>query len=84
MRTSPTSKPQIFLAMGDPAGIGPEVILKALANPETRELAVFVVVGDKAVFRGLSGGLFDKIPVKTIERGASSACKPSRCSRDSS
>ena len=35
----------IGLSMGDPAGIGPEVIVKALADPKIRELANFVIFG---------------------------------------
>jgi 4-hydroxythreonine-4-phosphate dehydrogenase len=35
--------------MGDPAGIGPEVIMKTLASPAIRGLAVFVIAGDKNV-----------------------------------
>lgn len=31
--------------MGDPAGIGPEIIVKSLADPEIRKLARFVVFG---------------------------------------
>jgi 1,2-dihydroxy-3,5-cyclohexadiene-1,4-dicarboxylate dehydrogenase len=42
------SKPRIALPLGDPAGIGPEIVLKALADPEMRELADFYVVGEKA------------------------------------
>jgi len=32
--------------MGDPAGIGPEVVLKAVAEPEVRSLCAPVVIGD--------------------------------------
>jgi 4-hydroxythreonine-4-phosphate dehydrogenase len=32
--------------MGDPAGIGPEVVLKAVAEPEIRRLCVPVIIGD--------------------------------------
>jgi len=39
-------KPIIAISMGDPSGIGPEVILKALASPQIRRLAFFLVVGD--------------------------------------
>jgi len=39
----------IALTMGDPAGIGPEVVLKALADTELAEMADWVVVGDAAV-----------------------------------
>ena len=38
-------KPVIGITMGEPAGIGPEVVVKALANPEVRSLARFVVFG---------------------------------------
>ncbi len=38
-------KPLIGLTMGDPAGIGAEVIVKALADPEMRELGRYVIFG---------------------------------------
>jgi len=37
--------------MGDPAGIGPEITAKATASQDIRGLAVFVVIGDKAVMQ---------------------------------
>jgi 4-hydroxy-L-threonine phosphate dehydrogenase PdxA len=39
-------KPRIGLLTGDPAGIGPEVAAKLLAEPETRERAEIVAIGD--------------------------------------
>ncbi|NDJ10840.1 MAG: 4-hydroxythreonine-4-phosphate dehydrogenase PdxA [Acidobacteriia bacterium] len=41
--------PRIALTMGDPSGIGPEIIAKALADPETHGLADWLVVGDPEV-----------------------------------
>lgn len=38
-------KPVIGITMGDPAGIGAEVIVKALADPRLREQARFVIFG---------------------------------------
>jgi 4-phospho-D-threonate 3-dehydrogenase / 4-phospho-D-erythronate 3-dehydrogenase len=38
--------PRIAVTMGDPAGIGPEVVLKALADPEIRSLCAPVIIGD--------------------------------------
>ena len=38
-------KPVVGIAMGDPGGIGPEVVVKALADPAVRRLARFVVYG---------------------------------------
>jgi 4-hydroxythreonine-4-phosphate dehydrogenase len=42
-------KPAIAVTLGDPAGIGPEVVLKALADPEIAALARWRIVGDLAV-----------------------------------
>ena len=37
---------RIAITMGDPAGIGPEVVVKALANKEIYEKCIPVVIGD--------------------------------------
>ncbi len=57
MRISPTNKPQIFITMGDPAGIGPEVIMKTMASPAIRRLAVFVIIADSGVIKKNPAGL---------------------------
>ncbi|VFR69711.1 4-hydroxythreonine-4-phosphate dehydrogenase [plant metagenome] len=41
-----TSRPVIALTLGDPAGIGPELIARLLAKPETGARANIVLVGD--------------------------------------
>jgi 4-phospho-D-threonate 3-dehydrogenase / 4-phospho-D-erythronate 3-dehydrogenase len=38
--------PRIGITMGDPAGIGPEVVLKAVAEEDIRKLCVPVIIGD--------------------------------------
>jgi len=38
--------PRIGITMGDPAGIGPEVVLKAVAEDEVRRVCVPVIIGD--------------------------------------
>ena len=38
-------KPLVGISMGDPAGIGPEVIVKALADPDIRALGRFLIYG---------------------------------------
>ena len=38
-------KPVIGISMGDPAGIGPEVVIKALAEPQIRNLGHFIIYG---------------------------------------
>ncbi len=41
-------KPRIGITIGDPSGIGPEIVLKAVADAELRALCIPVVVGDAA------------------------------------
>ena len=46
-----TSKP-IFISLGDPSGIGPEVFVKSLSNPEIqKKLSSFVVVASQTVLQ---------------------------------
>jgi len=45
----PTETPAIVLTMGDPAGIGAEIVVKALADPDLAALARWIVVGDGRV-----------------------------------
>jgi 4-hydroxythreonine-4-phosphate dehydrogenase len=49
----PAMKPLIALTMGDPAGIGPEIIVKVLARPHSTGIAKLcrtVVIGDRPLF----------------------------------
>ena len=46
---APDARPLIALAMGDPAGISPELTAKALALDDVRVAARIVVVGDRRV-----------------------------------
>ena len=41
------SRPTLALAIGDAAGIGPELAAKVLADDEVRQAAHFVVIGDR-------------------------------------
>ncbi len=42
-------KPIIAVTMGDPAGIGPEIIAKSIADKATFDVARCIVIGDKKV-----------------------------------
>lgn len=46
-----SSLPLIGLTMGDPAGVGPEICLHALANPEISKLCNLLVFGDLRTLR---------------------------------
>ncbi|MBD1214172.1 MAG: 4-hydroxythreonine-4-phosphate dehydrogenase PdxA [Dolichospermum circinale Clear-D4] len=45
--TNHNKRPRLVLTLGDPAGIGPEVILKALADPQVTQNCDLTVVGNK-------------------------------------
>lgn len=46
--SSRSDKPLIGITIGDPSGIGPEIVLKAVADQEVRALCLPVIVGDAA------------------------------------
>jgi 4-hydroxythreonine-4-phosphate dehydrogenase len=46
--TAGLHRPTIAVTIGDPAGIGPEVVLKALRSHEISDLANWIIVGDQA------------------------------------
>src|ERR1051325_4608881 len=45
------SKPIVAVTMGDPAGIGPEIILKALADPIVKRVSRPLILGDWGVLQ---------------------------------
>ena len=45
------TKPLLALTLGDPSGIGPEVVVKALADPEINDTARMFVVGTERAVR---------------------------------
>ncbi|MEI5687271.1 4-hydroxythreonine-4-phosphate dehydrogenase PdxA [Sphingomonas kyungheensis] len=55
------SQPPLAIAMGDPAGIGPEIIAKSWAVRGLRSLPHFALVGDPAAVRRVWNG-----PIETI------------------
>ncbi|MGZ9159164.1 MAG: 4-hydroxythreonine-4-phosphate dehydrogenase PdxA [Nitrospira sp.] len=62
--TSP-ERPVLGLTMGDPAGIGPEVIAKALADRALARMCRPVVVGSRAVMERTIASL--KLPLQVVE-----------------
>jgi 4-hydroxythreonine-4-phosphate dehydrogenase len=54
------ARPVLALTMGDPAGIGPEICLRALADPDVRAACVPVLFGDAGVLHRLEEGRLPK------------------------
>ena len=42
-------KPRIAIPLGDPAGVGPEIVVKSIASQEVFDAAECVVIGDKKI-----------------------------------
>ena len=42
-------KPYIAVPIGDPAGVGPEIVAMAMAAKEVEEAANCIIVGDKTI-----------------------------------
>ncbi|MCK5522226.1 MAG: 4-hydroxythreonine-4-phosphate dehydrogenase PdxA [Thiomargarita sp.] len=56
-------KPIIAITLGDPAGIGPEVVVKSLCNPQLYDVCRPLVVGDKNVVENVLS-LCDNVAAK--------------------
>ncbi|GJD54982.1 4-hydroxythreonine-4-phosphate dehydrogenase PdxA [Methylobacterium dankookense] len=61
------TRPTIAITMGDPAGIGPEIIMKALAHPEVHALCKPLVIGDAGRLRQAGRIVGAEIPVDALE-----------------
>ncbi len=63
--TSKFSKIRVGITMGDPSGIGPAIILKAI--PKLKKLADFVIIGDRWVFNKVQSSKFKVQNCKFID-----------------
>jgi 4-hydroxythreonine-4-phosphate dehydrogenase len=73
-------KPVIAITMGDPAGVGPEVCLRALASEEVARICTPVIFGDASVLRACAAktGLpFDAAVI--LEKDIAAATRPGVC-----
>lgn len=61
------SKEFIVVPMGDPAGIGPEIVVKSLAKPDVQKEANIVVVGDKKILEKANEICKTNLTINTIK-----------------
>ncbi|MCX7961649.1 MAG: 4-hydroxythreonine-4-phosphate dehydrogenase PdxA [Burkholderiales bacterium] len=59
-------RPRVGITMGDPAGVGPEVILKALAHPDVHGFCRPLVVGDARWLEATGALLGSPLAVRPI------------------
>src|ERR1051326_8749697 len=69
-------RPRVAITMGDAAGIGPEIIVKSLADPTAAEWCVPIVLGDRRVFERAMAATGVQVPIRTIERPAAAEGRP--------
>ncbi len=55
------AKPIVAVTMGDPAGVGPEVVLKALSHPAIKRACRILILGDWEVLRRTQKKLGSKV-----------------------
>ena len=68
----------IAITTGDPAGIGPEVVLKALADRELLNIARWVIIGDAAILNTVGAQIGLKPPDCIVQDGRSAQWPGSR------
>ena len=71
-------KPIIGITMGDPAGVGPEIIVKAWAHPEVHAWCRPVAIGDARIFRRALGACRLKLSLCPVADPAEAEPSP-RC-----
>ncbi|MGY2847666.1 4-hydroxythreonine-4-phosphate dehydrogenase [Bradyrhizobium sp. USDA 4509] len=64
-----TAKPLIALAMGDPAGISPELTAKLVAQDDIRARSGLVVIGDRRIFDEGARAAGITPQLKTVKQG---------------
>ena len=77
-------KPILAITMGDPAGIGPEIVVKALGSPRLRSACRPVVVGRRPVLEAAARRLRAKVafdPVGVAAAGRRAGALPARRDR---
>ncbi len=57
----------VGVTMGDPAGVGPEIILKALAHGEWQKVSIPIILGDEGVMDFYSSLLGLEVPLVPVE-----------------
>jgi 4-hydroxythreonine-4-phosphate dehydrogenase len=62
------ARPRVAITMGDAAGIGPEIIVKALATGRPAEHCVPVVLGDVRVLERAMDSVHVRLPVRVLRQ----------------
>ena len=75
MAALPHLKPILAITMGDPAGIGPEIIVKALQLPKVWRLCRPLVIGSRPMFERTIHSLQTTLPIMAVDGHDESTAK---------
>jgi len=70
------ARPILALTMGDPAGVGPEIAVRALADVATFRICRPLIVGDASVMRATLDGMGARLGLNIIEQPAEGRFEP--------
>ena len=68
--------PRVVIAMGDPAGISPELLAKLLSQKELLDLATVTVIGDRRVLALGERAAGVSLDIATVGAGVEAAARP--------
>lgn len=77
MTAADAGRPRVVITMGDAAGVGPEIIVRALADPRIREWCVPVVLGDLRVLEAARAQSGVAVELRRVEDIAGLGTAPS-------
>jgi len=69
-------RPLLAITLGDPAGIGPEVVLKALAHTDVYERSRPLVIGDRRILERAAAWLGRSVDVEIVAHPAAGTYMP--------
>src|SRR5213593_2815327 len=69
-------RPRVAITMGDAAGIGPEIIVKALADASVAARAIPLVLGEARVLERAMDATQVRLPIRTITKPAEAEGRP--------
>jgi 4-hydroxythreonine-4-phosphate dehydrogenase len=73
---SEPSRPLLAITLGDPAGIGPEIVLKALAHNAAFAKCRPLVLGDRRILERAARWTGSKLEIETVARPADGRYEP--------
>jgi 4-phospho-D-threonate 3-dehydrogenase / 4-phospho-D-erythronate 3-dehydrogenase len=70
------NRPTVAVTMGDPAGIGPEIVVRALAEPAVREACCPVVIGDPGTLKRALALVKAPMTLRVVSTAAGAGADP--------